>query len=72
MQLLAREHELHKKASVENVMRSADQRLVQGIRSKKPSIKRTNTFADDGLTSEELASRAEKLLKQSRKNTASK
>ena len=38
----------------------------------QPSIKRTNTFADDGLTSEELASRAEKLLKQSRKNTASK
>lgn len=39
MQLLAREHELHKKASVENVMRSADQRLVNDIRgSKKVSL----------------------------------
>ena len=33
MQLLSREHELHKKASVEHVMRAADARLVSDIRS---------------------------------------
>jgi len=43
MQLLAREHELHKKASVEHVMRAADQRLVGDIRSTSSSKPNMNS-----------------------------
>ena len=78
MQLLSREHELHKKASVEHVMRAADQRLVADIRTttkrgvQSGSTKSSSNNNNNNNTSEDLASRADKLLKESRKNTSSK